>query len=1204
MKKSYLILAFSFLVAGCSQQISKSHPEETGARQAMERDIEMMKDPSLGYIPSDRLLVAKQYKDDLMRQESALTGVEWNPLGPNNQGGRSRTILIDANDPTGKTVFTASVSGGLWRTNDITATEPLWFPVNDLLDNLAIISIAQDPSSPQKMYFCTGEGYNNIDYVRGLGVWASTDGGFTWSQLGSTNNSNFYYCQKTFVTSTGVLFVATSTGLYRSVDFGSSFTKVLGTGLGITGAISNFTYDIEQASNGDLYASLDGSIHKSTNGGVNWSAAQTLPVTAERIEIACAPSNPNYLYALCERSSVLEAVIRTTDGGTTWTAASEPDDADTGIPDTDFTRGQAWYDLTLAVDPNNPLRLFVGGVDLFVTGDGASTWTQVSHWYGGFGFPDVHADQHCILFKQGSSSEAYFTNDGGIYYTSTANAATPVFENKGANFITTQFYSCAIHPTASNYYFLGGAQDNGSHRFTRGSVQNSVQVTGGDGGFAHIDQDEPQYQFTAYTNNQYYRSSDGGNSFTSVSTTGGRFINPSDYDDVNNRMYAANTSNDYIIWNNPQMGNSFTVVSVAAFGGQVSAVKVSPNTPNRVFFGANGDVFRVDNANTASPTVTNVSTGLPAAYLNCIEVETGNDNHLIAVYSNYGTNNIWESTNGGTSWTSVDGNLPDMPVRWALFNPDNNDQVLIATELGIWSTDNLDGSSTVWGASNSGLANVRVDMLQVRSSDKLVVAATHGRGLYYSDIFTTPTAIFDADIQLGYIGSTVNFANSSYKDVSWNWDFGDGQTSSVQSPSHTYNTAGKFNITLTINSGAASVTKTALVHILPNKGTPYTAASGGNFETSVNDFGSKAIRGGINLWERGVPGNFLTAVNSGVNAWKTDLDADIVQGDYACVLQTPNYNFSTPGTYTLSFRRSMEVAYCNAPAAVQIQYSTDKGITWTRLGVNADPNGTNWYNRGPSAACPVDASVFSDRYGWTLTTANTLCTYNLSAGVPALVGKPNVAFRFVLSVASGYSAIGYQIDGFMVDDFEITGPANVVLPATLLCFNATRDNSSVLLKWDTENEQNVMHYIVERSTDGQHFSPVGTVNARNRVSNSYSFNDNLLTLSSKPQGQLYFRLKIVDADSHFKYSLIERLVFETPITTVIGPNPFVDKLFIYSPAIVKKITLTDGNGKVVFKSQSVPGNMLYLGNKLAAGNYIAIVETDKGTEVRKLFKAE
>ena len=115
----------------------------------------------------------------------------------------------------------------------------------------------------------------------------------------------------------------------------------------------------------------------------------------------------------------------------------------------------------------------------------------------------------------------------------------------------------------------------------------------------------------------------------------------------------------------------------------------------------------------------------------------------------------------------------------------------------------------------------------------------------------------------------------------------------------------------------------------------------------------------------------------------------------------------------------MEIVGCNGPFAVQCQYSTDKGLTWTRLGVNADPAATNWYNRGPATGCPVDAAVFADRYGWTITSNNTLCTYNLTTGVPSLVGQPSVTFRFVLSVEPGFSPSSYAADGFMIDDFEI-----------------------------------------------------------------------------------------------------------------------------------------------------------------------------------------
>ena len=276
----------------------KKISEETGAREAMERDIKMMKDPALGYIPVDRLIAAKEYKDQLIRTEAALTGVEWNSLGPKNQGGRSRTMLVDANDATGNTVFAGSVGGGLWRTTNITAAEPLWAPVDDLLGNLAVTSIAQDPSNPLVMYFCTGEGFFNGDAIQGLGVWKSINGGASWSQLASTNNANFYYCQKIVVNSTGIILVATQTGLRRSADGGTTFTKVLGTGLGITGAVSNLTYDVEIAANGDVYASLDGSVHKSTNAGVTFGAAQTLPITAARVELACAPSDANYVCRL------------------------------------------------------------------------------------------------------------------------------------------------------------------------------------------------------------------------------------------------------------------------------------------------------------------------------------------------------------------------------------------------------------------------------------------------------------------------------------------------------------------------------------------------------------------------------------------------------------------------------------------------------------------------------------------------------------------------------------------------------------------------------------------------------------------------------------------------------------------------------------------------------------------------------------------
>ena len=1161
--------------------------EKDGPRETLERDIRMMKDPALGYVPTERLLKAKQYRDQLWQSQNnaVLPGVSWRPLGPKNQGGRTRSLLIDANDATGNTVWAGSVGGGLWKTTDITAAEPNWAPANDLFANLAITSIAQDPSTPQTMYFCTGEeGYFNADAIRGQGVWKTTNGGTTWAQLAATNNANFNACQKIIVNSTGIVMVATSTGLRRSTDGGTTWTKVLGTGLGITGAVSNLCYDVDIAANGDVYATLYGTVHKSTTAGATWAAAQTLGITASRIELACAPNDANYVYALVENANVVAGILRTTNGGTTWTARTEPDDADPGIPNADFSRSQAWYDLTIAVDPNNKDVLMVGGVDLFKSTDGAGTWTQIAHWYGGFGFPYAHADQHYILYKPGSSSIAYFTNDGGVYRTANANVAVPTIEDKGTNYITAQFYSCAINPTAFTSYFLAGAQDNGSHQFTQGNVQNTTEVTGGDGAFCHIDQDQPLFQWTSYVYNDFYRSTDGGSSWTNVTTTGGDFISPTDYDDVNNRMYMNDVPGGYRRWDNPQTGGTFAGVAVAAFGGgNVSAVRASPNTANRVYFGIdNGRVVRVDNAHTGTPTSTNISTGLPAGFATCVEVETGNDNHLLVTYSNYGVTSIWESTNGGTSWTSVEGNLPDMPVRWALFNPNNNTQAIIATELGVWSTDNLNGGATVWGASNSGLANVRVDMLQYRTSDKLVIAATHGRGLFYSDIFTSPTALFTADRLIAYKGVPINFTSTSYKGTSWSWNFGDAGTSGSENPSHTYTSPGQFNVTLTINGGASTLTKNLFIQILPNRGTPYAPADGGNFETNTLDFGAELVSG--TAWQRGnsaVAGK--NGTTSGSNAWVTGLTGNYADNSDAS-LMTPNYNFTAIGGYLLRFRskRITEAGY----DGFRVEYTLDSGRNWLPLGTTVAAGWYNFANTVGDAAFPVNEAFF----------AGSASTYTLYSFDPSFLGgNASVAFRIRFKSDAGVNAAGVAID-----DFEVLGPFNATLAVNMVNFTAVKRNNDGIINWRTANEIDINDYVLERSYNGVNFSVVGSVMAKNEASNTYNYTDVNAVLNAGTSKYIYYRLKIIDKAAKFRYSEIARVSLDKAAQQItIGPNVFSSYVNVYAGEAIKQVMVFDMNGKLLHQTGNIMGNKIMLPTNLPKGMYLFKLVTASGAVVTK-----
>ncbi|HEX2901478.1 MAG TPA: PKD domain-containing protein, partial [Bacteroidia bacterium] len=807
-----------------------------------------------------------------------------------------------------------------------------------------------------------------------------------------------------------VLAATQSGGIQRSTNGGTTWTKVLGSGLGITGAGSNLAWDVELAANGDVYGALDGSVHKSTNAGATFGAAQTLPLAASRIELACAPSDANYVYCIIENANIVSGVCRSTDAGATWANRTKPADADPGIPVGDFSRSQAWYDLSIGVDPNNRDRMFVGGVDLFVTNDGAGTWTQVAHWYGGFGFQYVHADQHVVLFQPGSSSICYFGNDGGVYRSANANAGNPTITFKSDNFNVTQFYSVAMHPTALTDYYLAGAQDNGSQQFSSGGINSTIEVTGGDGAFCHIDQDQPQFQWTSYVYNDFYRSVNGGASWTSVSTTGGMFISPTDYDNVGNRLYGHRGNNNYMRWDNPQSGNTFATVAVAGFGGQVASVTCSPNTANRVFFGiSNGDVFRVDDAHTGVPIATNISTGLPAAYPSCIEVEIGNDNHLLVCYANYGVNSIWESVNGGASWTSVEGNMPDMPVRWLLLNPNDNTQALAATELGVWYTDLLAGGATVWAPGNAGLANVRVDMMQLRTSDDLVVASTHGRGLFTSDVFTSPTALFSASPSITYVGKTVQFIDDSYRPTSWVWNFGDGSpTSALQNPTHVYTSPGKYDVTLTINLGASTLTKTGFIHILPDRGTPYAITDGGNFEVNILDFGPNNVAG--TDFERGssaIAGKSGTV--SPTNAWVTGLAAATYTDNCIAELWTPSFNLSALGTYTLGFSAKFiaEAGY----DGFRVEYSLDKGTTWLPVGTTVAAGWYNNPNNSGSTVFPANEAMFSGSVGGAYV--------NYSRDISFLAGNPNVAFRFNFG-----SDVSVTAAGVAIDNFFITGPAN------------------------------------------------------------------------------------------------------------------------------------------------------------------------------------
>lgn len=1116
---------------------------------AMELEFKKTVDPALGYIPRERLAIAYEQAKRNQNRRAVLSGVEWKPRGPINFGGRTRAIMFDPNDANHRTVYAGSVGGGLWKTTDIYDVNPNWEPVDDLFDNLAVVSMAYDPSNTLIMYFGTGEGFYNGDAVRGDGVWKTTDGGSTWSQLANTTGTDFDYVNSLVVTDNGTVLAAcrsissTSGGILRSTDGGTNWSTVA------PSSGNHRAADIEVAENGDLYAGLGifntRGVWKSTDDGASFSelTGVGLPSSGfERIELACAPSDSNTVLAIYQDDTNLDCygMYQTSDGGASWNTIVIPTNGGA-----DFTNGQSWYNLMAAYDPLDSSRIIIGGLDMYLTEDEGSSWTMIGHWFGD-GVQEVHADHHGIYFLPGSSDTVLFGNDGGVYLSEDASLPLPEINDKSANYQVLQFYSCAIHPTANENFFLAGAQDNGSHRFTKAGLNATTEVTGGDGAFVHIDQDDPDYMFTSYVYNYFRRSTDGGTTFLNINHSGtGQFINPSDYDNDEQTMYAAYTFGRYLRWNNPRTGTNFSNMDMG-FTDYVSAVTVDPNTSNRVWFGVeDGSVYYVSNAHIGSASSNDVTDpSMPGTYISCIEIDPTDATHVLVTFSSYGVSSVWETTNTGSSWTEVEGNLPDMPVRWALFNPNNTDQALLATEAGVWSTDNLNGASTVWGASNTGMANVRTDMLQYRSSDNLVVASTHGRGLFTSDVFTTVDADFGSDKTVAYIAKDIQFYDNSYKATSWFWTFGDGNISTNGKPTHAYSNAGVYDVTLSVNSGAASITKTGYITVLPDRDIPYELADGGNFEVNINDFGPENWEG--TPFERGnssVSGK--NGVNSSSNAWVTDISASNYENHSHAELLTPNYDFLSSGTYTLDFYANFDLEYYSPTEAYdgfRLEYTLDKGDNWYLLGTGSF---YNYNNTLFSTSFPYGEPYFSGSSGGYT---------NYTLDVSSFAGNANVAFKFV------FKTDNTVIDpGAAIDDFTIDGPPPAILPVAILDFNAINRYDHAFVYWEIDRLQDLDYFELERSGDGKQFSKLTGVNKKAEKSH-YNYQD-----FEWLQGINYYRLKIFEIDGSVKYSPIKVIHFKSDNLEVeIFPNPVNNLLngFLYNPEINKiEFSIYDISGK-------------------------------------------
>ncbi|MEP7169735.1 MAG: PKD domain-containing protein, partial [Bacteroidota bacterium] len=454
-----------------------------------------------------------------------------------------------------------------------------------------------------------------------------------------------------------------------------------------------------------------------------------------------------------------------------------------------------------------------------------------------------------------------------------------------------------------------------------------------------------------------------------------------------------------------------------------------------------------------------------------------------------------------------------------------------------------------------------------------------------------PSANFIADKKIRYTNKTIQFTDASTKSTSWQWDFGDATTSTIKNPTKTYANPGTYTVSLQINGNPVyTAIKAAYIQILPNRGTPYTPAAGGNFESNVGDFGADNIAG--TLWQRGnsaVAGK--NGVNSGANAWITGLVGNYLDNTDAS-LMTPNYNFTLAGTYTLKLYRknSFEISF----DGFRVEYTLDKGDNWTPLGVVA----ASWYDFANSAATtsfPINEPYFN----------STRATFTLAQwDVSPFAGNANVAFRMRFKTDVNTVAAGVA-----VDDFEIVGPSNNPLPVELISFTGKAETDFNLLTWETASEKNNKEFEIEKSNTGDDFFKIGFVNGNGNstATHAYKIEDHNIENNLH-----YYRLKQFDYNGNFNYSnviAIKRESINSSGIDFIYPNPVNDQLNIVLNREIKNqlsISLFDIHGKKVFNSAILPEqyqvNINLKQLNLSAAIYLLYIVADEKIYSQKIFK--
>lgn len=934
----------------------------------------------------------------------------WQPIGPfthTNTGswssgqGRVNSIIIDPNSPN--TYYSGAPAGGLWKSTDAGVT---WETTTDDLPQIGVSGIAIDYNDSDIIYIATGDDDGNDSSC--IGVMKSIDGGMTWNTTGlntgnTPNSMNDIYIHPT---NSSVLWVATSDGVFKSANAGSSWTNNNG-----TNNLNIKDIKIHPTNPNVIYAVTPNNFYKSTDGGNNFNIVigQGLPTSSNRLVIDVTPNNPNVVYVLSANNSWgFQGLYKSTNQGSSFVLrASQATVGDI------FESTQAWYDMAMAVSDVNEDEVYVGVLNVWKTSNSGQNFTKINNWNAPFTSTYTHADIHLLRFYNGS---LFVGSDGG-FYKSTDSAAN--FTDLTAGMQISQFYKIAVSKQSSDK-MVGGLQDNGGHAYSNDQWQNYY---GADGMDTAIDPNNSDafYGFTQFGGSLNISTSAGGDLSGQVGSPAGEqgnWVTPlamnseSELYSGFSRLYKLN-------------GSSWQAIS-PNLGTNIDRLEIDDLNPDNIFIATNNTLRKSTNRGVSFTNVETFSSNITS-----IEVNTSNSNIVYVTTSGTFSGRVYKSIDGGNTFANITGSLPGVTkncIKHQNFHSQN--PLYLATSLGVYRYDD---STNDWELFNNNLPNVTVTDIEINVFDDILTASTYGRGIWQSSI---PIEIPSDDVKLlevtGLTSSvscdsailaqvsvenngqnTINEVAVTYyidnMPTSFNWlgVIVAGETQIIDIPEFTVSSGShEFYVSTTIVNDAYEANNNSQQFLI--------SANEAGVTNVVNEFELPeeqllVIDEGTSgqYWEKGVPtGTLLNAANSGTQVYGTNLAGDHENGIKSYLISNC-YDLTTVSSPELSFymaynlERDWDIVY--------VEYSTDSGMSWDVLGTANDPN---WYTSSTTSG--ENGTCFNcPGAQWTGTnTQMQEYTYSLTN----FTNESSVMFRIVF-----HSDAAVVEEGAIVDDFVVRG---------------------------------------------------------------------------------------------------------------------------------------------------------------------------------------